>query len=155
MRRYLIAVALLLLLGCGDDILGPTHVTCDDFLLQFGVAPGDTIETSEGLRYVDLQAGAGEAAVNGLTADVNYAGYLVDGTPFDTSCPPTRAVLRLTIGGGGVIPGFMLGVTGMRPGGVRRIIIPPELGYGATPVGPIPANSTLVFDLQLVGFVGR
>jgi FKBP-type peptidyl-prolyl cis-trans isomerase len=155
MNRFLCAAAMLLLTGCGNSIVGPQHVTCPDFLLQYGSVAGDTIETPEGLRYLDIQPGSGVSAAAGAIVDVNYSGYLLNGTPFDSSCPASRTVLRVTVAGPEVIRGFALGLVGMRPGGVRRIVIPPELGYGSEPVGSIPANSTLVFDLQLVGFSGR
>lgn len=88
-----------------------------------------------------------------MKVDVNYSGYLLSGLRFDTSCPVGIDVLRLTLGDGDVIGGFDLGIRGMKPGGVRRVIIPPELGYGNVPRGPIPPNSTLVFDIQLVQIV--
>lgn len=88
-----------------------------------------------------------------MTVDVNYSGYLLSGTLFDSSCPAGIPVLRVALGGSQVIPGFDLGIRGMQPGGVRRVIIPPALGYGNVASGPIPANSTLVFDLQLVKLV--
>jgi FKBP-type peptidyl-prolyl cis-trans isomerase len=152
MKWYLIALAALFLAGCERDPFGPAHVTCDNFLLQFGVATGDTIETPEGLRYIDIRTGSGDTASPGRIAEVNYTGYLLDGTVFDTSCPSNRAVLWAIVGGSDLIAGFDLGMMGMRPGGVRRLIIPPELGYGSNDVGIIPANSTLIFDVQLIGF---
>jgi len=85
--------------------------------------------------------------------DVNYSGYLLDGTPFDSSCPATATVFRLTLGASQVIPGFDLGIRGMKPNAIRRVIVPPALGYGNVANGPIPANSTLIFDLQLVRIV--
>jgi FKBP-type peptidyl-prolyl cis-trans isomerase len=129
-------------------------VPCDNFLLEFGTATGDTVTTSEGVRYIDVRTGTGEPAALGSIVEVNYSGYLTDGTLFDTSCPGNRSVLLVGIGASQVIRGFEIGLSGMRPGGVRRLIIPPELGYGNNPVGPIPANSTLIFDIELVGFAG-
>ncbi len=149
----LLAAILGILTGCGSNPAGADDVACDDFLLQYGTAAGDTITTSEGLRYIDITAGSGTAAAQGMTVDVNYSGYLLSGTLFDTSCSAGVPVLRVTLGSGAVIPGFDLGIRGMLPGGVRRIIVPPALGYGNVPNGPIPANSTIVFDLDLVGFV--
>jgi FKBP-type peptidyl-prolyl cis-trans isomerase len=154
MNRYLVTAALLLLTACGD-IASPTHVACDAFLLQFGPVSGDTIHAANGLAYIDIRVGAGAVAAAGTTVDVNYSGYLVNGTRFDTSCPGGRTVLRFRIGGSEMIAGMELGVVGMQPGGVRRLIIPPSLGYRDQPVGPIPPNSTLIFDVQLVGLPGR
>ena len=155
MKRLLLTAALVFTAGCKEEITGPQHVACDPFLQSYAAAAGDTIDGAQGLRYIEIQTGTGNAAAVGRTTDVNYSGYLLDGTRFDTSCPPTRTTLRVDLGAGAVIPGFELGLAGMRPGGVRRISIPPDLAYGDQPNGPIPGGSTLVFDLQLVGYVGR
>lgn len=150
----LLAATLGTLTGCiSSDTTGPEHATCDDFLLQYGTATGDTVTTQQGLKYIEINPGAGTAAGTGNTVDVNYSGYLLSGTPFDSSCPADATVFRLTLGASQVIPGFDLGVRGMKPNGVRRVIVPPALGYGNVANGPIPANSTLIFDLQLVRIV--
>ena len=150
----LASAALLTLAGCGgSDLSGPEDVACDAFLLQYGVAPVDTVNASQGLKYIEVTLGSGDAAGLTNTVDVNYSGYLVNATRFDTSCQEGTPTLRVTLGAAQVIPGFDLGIRGMRPGGVRRVIVPPALGYGNVANGPIPANSTLVFDIQLVGFV--
>ena len=154
MKWFLLTVAALLLVGCESDSVGPRSVPCDDFLMQFSSAPGDTVQAAGGLRYIDVRPGSGEIAVSGRAVEVNYSGYLLDGTRFDTSCPTSRTVLQIALGASQVIAGFEIGITGMREGGVRRIIVPPELGYGNQPQGPIPANSTLIFDVQLVSVSG-
>ena len=148
--RFLIA-ALLTLAACLDDPAAPDTVDCDAFLLEYGPASGDTVTAAQDLRYIEVTPGTGAGAAAGRTVDVNYSGYLLNGTSFDTSCG--TPVLRLTLGAQEVIEGFDLGIRGMTPGGVRRVIVPPALGYGNAQVGPIPPNSTLVFDIQLVGFV--
>ena len=146
----LLAAALGILAGCSTDTpTGVEDIACHDFLLEYGAATGDTVTASQGLRYIEIEPGAGTEAAQGMTVDVNYSGYLLNGTLFGTSCSSSEPVLRVTLGANQVIPGFDLGIRGMRPGGVRRIIVPPELGYGNVANGPIPANSTLVFDLQL------
>jgi FKBP-type peptidyl-prolyl cis-trans isomerase FkpA len=148
------SLALVALSGCLDrDITGPTtHVECDPRLLTFTAAVGDTVTTPQGLRYIDMQVGTGAPTAQGRIVDVNYSGYLAaTGAMFDTSCPTNRDVFRLVVGPGGAIEGFWRGVEGMRPGGVRRLIIPPALGYGAGGSPPfIPGNATLIFDVQLV-----
>ena len=151
-----IATAALLTLACGGSDLAssPEDFACHDFLLQYGVAPGDTVTASQGLKYIEIVTGTGSSAALTNTVDVNYSGYLAsNNNRFDTSCQEGTPVLRVTLGASQVIPGFDLGIRGMKPGGVRRVIIPPALGYGGSANGPIPANSTLVFDIQLVGFV--
>ena len=149
------AAALLTLAACSSDSSsGPEDVVCHDFLLQYGAAPTDTVNGSQGLKYIEIVAGAGTEAGLTSTVDVNYSGYLAsNNNRFDTSCQDGTPVLRVTLGANQVIPGFDLGIRGMKPGGVRRVIVPPALGYGGTPNGPIPANSTLVFDIQFVDFV--
>jgi len=103
---------------------------------------------------LDLRVGTGTAASTGRSVTVSYTGWLYDparpdskGTQFDTN-PSFSFVL----GNGGVIRGWDLGVVGMRVGGQRRLIIPPELGYGASGAaqGRIPPNASLVFDIELL-----
>jgi len=103
----------------------------------------------------DLRAGTGDTATAGKRVTVNYTGWLYDasktdqkGTQFDTSTG--RGAFTFTLGAREVIAGWDQGVAGMRVGGLRRLVIPPSLGYGAQTNGPIPANSTLVFDVELV-----
>jgi FKBP-type peptidyl-prolyl cis-trans isomerase len=153
-KTLFFAAALGLLASCGSSSpLGPSDVVCNDFLLTYGAAPTDTVTADQGLKYIEISPGSGTTAALGLTVDVNYSGYLVSGTRFDTSCGAGTPVLRVGLGAQQVIPGFDLGIRGMKPGGVRRVIVPPALGYGNVPNGPIPANSTLVFDIELIGIV--
>jgi FKBP-type peptidyl-prolyl cis-trans isomerase len=138
----------------GSDLTGPEDVACHAFLLQYGAAPADTVNASQGLKYIDVVVGSGSDAALTNTVDVNYSGYLAsNNNRFDTSCQEGTPVLRVTLGASQVIAGFDLGIRGMKPGGVRRVIIPPALGYGGVAQGPIPANSTLIFDIQYVGLV--
>jgi peptidylprolyl isomerase len=148
----LLASALVTLTGCGGDSAGPSDVDCNAFLLTYGAAAGDTVTATQGLRYIEITPGSGVAVSQGIAVEFNYSGYLLSGTRFDTSCSAEAPVLRFTVGAGQLIPGFELGVLGMKPGGVRRIIVPPALGYGSTANGPIPANSTLVFDLEMIRY---
>jgi FKBP-type peptidyl-prolyl cis-trans isomerase len=103
--------------------------------------------TSSGLYYEDIEAGTGEPTAAGQDVQVAYAGWLKDGTEFD------RGQFGFRLGAGQVVPGFDEGVAGMRVGGTRRIIIPPDLGYGARGSGPIPPNSILVFRIELLSIV--
>jgi FKBP-type peptidyl-prolyl cis-trans isomerase len=148
-----VSTALLALAGCGgSDTTGPSDVACHDFLLQFSQATGDTVNGSQGLKYIEVVVGTGSEAALTNTVDVNYSGYLAtNNNRFDTSCDVGTPTLRVTLGASQVIPGFDLGIRGMKPGGVRRVIVPPALGYGGAANGPIPPNSTLVFDIQYVG----
>ncbi len=106
--------------------------------------------TASGLKYEDLQVGSGAAAKSGDTVSVNYIGWLTDGTKFDSNLDRNQT-FSFTIGKGQVIVGWDEGVQGMLAGGTRLLVIPPTLGYGSTAQGPIPANSTLIFEVQLIG----
>jgi peptidylprolyl isomerase len=112
---------------------------------------GEQITLDSGLVYIDFQPGTGEVAQTGETVAVNYSGWLQEtGELFDNSIDKTQPI-RVTIGAGQVIQGWDLGLPGMTEGGKRRLIIPPELGYGETGSGDdIPPNATLIFDVELV-----
>ncbi len=105
--------------------------------------------TAGGLQSKDIVVGTGAEATNGATVIVNYTGTLTNGTKFDSSYDHGQP-FSFTLGQGQVIKGWDLGVLGMKVGGKRQLIIPPDLAYGAQAVGPIPANSTLQFEIELV-----
>ncbi len=107
----------------------------------------NAITTASGLVYEDLQVGDGATAKSGNTATVNYIGWLANGTSFDSNL---NSSFSFTLGAGQVIPGWDEGVQGMNVNGTRLLVIPPALAYGSTANGPIPANSTLTFEVQLV-----
>ncbi len=98
----------------------------------------------------DLRVGTGTEAVAGRRVFVNYAGWLYDPAGVDGKGRQFDAGTGFNyILGTTVIAGWNQGLPGMRVGGLRRLVIPPELGYGSVANGPIPANSTLVFDVEL------
>jgi peptidylprolyl isomerase len=104
------------------------------------------------LVYIDFQAGSTDEVLEfGDQIVVNYTGWLQStGVMFDSSVDGTTPY-RLTLGIGNVIPGWDQGLVGLGVGGKRRLIIPPELAYGAAGSGDtIPPNSTLIFDVELV-----
>ncbi len=101
-----------------------------------------------GLVVQDEVVGQGAAAQTGDLVSVDYTGKLQDGTVFDSSVGKTP--IQFVLGAGRVIPGWEQGLQGMKAGGKRLLIIPPGLAYGAQAKGPIPANSTLVFEVRLV-----
>ncbi len=106
---------------------------------------------SNGLQIEDLKIGVGSEVKKFDIVTVNYTGTLEDGTKFDSSLNPGRTPFRFTVGAGQVIKGWDEGLMGMKVGGKRKLTIPPELGYGSRDNGPIPANSTLIFDIDLLG----
>lgn len=102
------------------------------------------------LRVQEITDGAGEVVAPGDTLTVQYIGVLPDGTVFDSTDAHGGTPFVFTIGAGKVIQGWERGLLGMREGGRRLLAVPPALGYGAQANGVIPANSTLIFDVQLL-----
>lgn len=106
---------------------------------------------SDALKIDELAVGDGVSARRGQRVSVHYTGWLTDGKKFDSSLDRGEP-FTFTLGAGEVILGWDDGVTGMQVGGKRRLTIPPELGYGRRGVrGVIPANATLVFEVELLG----
>lgn len=139
MRLMCVLPLLLALSACGGDNPNPTAPT---------IPP-------QPFTITDLRVGTGAEAVNGKVLTVNYAGWLFSttaaenkGTLFGTSVGSTP--LQFTLGTNAVIRGWEQGLVGMKAGGVRRLVIPPELAYGASGNGPIPPNANLVFEVELL-----
>ena len=111
----------------------------------------NTITTTSGLQYEDLIVGSGATAKTGKTVLVHYTGWLTDGKQFDSS--KDRGIpFQFVLGMGEVIRGWDEGVAGMQVGGIRKLTIPPSLGYGRRGAGRvIPPNATLVFEVELLG----
>lgn len=108
------------------------------------------ITTPSGLQYEDVQVGTGAVARSGCDVLVHYTGWLADGRKFDSSRDRGGPV-DFALGQGNVIAGWDEGVAGMRVGGVRKLTIPPALGYGAWAAGGvIPPNATLLFEVELL-----
>ena len=108
------------------------------------------ITTKSGLKYVELKEGTGDEAKAGQTVEVHYTGWLKDGTKFDSSKDRNKP-FEFKLGAGKVIKGWDEGVAGMKVGGKRTLVIPPDLGYGARGAGGvIPPNATLKFEVELL-----
>lgn len=127
----------------------------DDFNAGAGLP---VITFPDGLKFIELKVGTGEAAKKGENVTVQYTGWLsTGGTPFDSSRNPGRTAFTVQLGAGQVIPGWDEGIPGMLVGGKRKLIIPPALGYGSqgqsdpnTGAVVIPGNATLVFEVELI-----
>jgi FKBP-type peptidyl-prolyl cis-trans isomerase FkpA len=137
MMRYLFVLIMAsLLTGCGGGD-GPT-------------APSVNVP----LSVTELRAGTGREAVAGKAVTVHYTGWLYDpnqpnnkGSQFDTSV--NGQPYSFVLGAGAVIRGWDQGLVGLKVGGVRQLVIPPDLAYGAAGRGPIPPNATLLFEVEL------
>ncbi|MDP6387790.1 MAG: FKBP-type peptidyl-prolyl cis-trans isomerase [Candidatus Pacebacteria bacterium] len=115
---------------------------------------GELFESEESpsvndLLISDTVLGEGAEAVSGKIITVHYTGTLMDGTKFDSSLD-RGAPFKFILGAGQVIQGWEQGFAGMKVGGKRKLVIPPQLGYGDQAIGSIPANSILVFDVELL-----
>jgi FKBP-type peptidyl-prolyl cis-trans isomerase FkpA len=140
MRRLLCVLPVLVLLAaCGGDSnpVAPTTIPPQLFAVT------------------DLRVGTGAEAVNGKRLTVNYAGWIYSATAaenkgslFGTSAGGTP--FAFTLGAAAVIPGWEQGLVGMKVGGVRRLVVPPALAYGSTGNGPIPPDTNLVFEVELI-----
>ena len=124
-----------------------------------GVCAAAGVEGSHGkLRISTLEKPAActeaDKARNGDRLRMHYHGELLDGTVFDDS-HNHGAPFEFVLGKGMVIRGWEEGVLGMCVGEKRRLLVPPSMGYGSHAVGPIPANSDLVFDVELISIVNR
>jgi peptidylprolyl isomerase len=154
MRRIVLALACalpLLAAGCGLDINVPDAPEIEKtvFAPALGVDLTAMTKTSTGLYYRDLSVGTGAEVTVGKKAAVHYTGWLVNGTKFDEN-GAGQTPYSFVAGARAVIDGFDQGVIGMKAGGKRQLVIPPALGYGSQAYGPIPGNSILVFQVEVV-----
>lgn len=152
MRRLFFALlcALPLAAACGDAS-GPSDP--DLSTVQFAPALGVDIAAMErvgtGVYIKNLVVGTGAEVAPGRTLQVRYRGWLPNGTEFENNLAP-KPTFALVLGQRRVIAGWEQGIPGMKVGGKRLLVIPPSLGYGSAPNGPIPANSVLVFEVEIV-----
>ncbi len=151
MRRSLLLCFLLPLLpACGEQASSgdPTQVT---YASALGIELSAMEHRDSGLYLQDVQEGTGDMATRGRQVTVNYTGWLPSGKQFDSSKGAGRTPFSFTPGQGRVIDGWEEGIPGMKVGGVRKLVLPPSLGYGAQGAGDsIPPNSVLVFEVELL-----
>jgi FKBP-type peptidyl-prolyl cis-trans isomerase FkpA len=127
-----------------EPIFGIQDIDNDDFAPELGIDLAAMTQTASGMWIQDIVVGEGTQAFPGRDVTVDYAGFLANGTRFDAG------EFTFRLGVGQVIPGFDEGIAGMLVGGVRKLVIPPELGYRDTGSGPIPPNAILIFDVELL-----
>ena len=142
------SIPLLLLLGAMLGIAAcdsPTRPSSGPQLPPPPAVEGDTVTTESGLRYIEIEEGEGTPAARGHEVRVAYTLWLEDGTGIEQGTIPW-----FTLGSANLIQGFTEGIVGMREGGRRRLLVPPELGYGAQGSGAVPPDASLIFDVELL-----
>ena len=147
--RAVVGAATIVLATLGFVAVGQAARQADEPLFTV-LAPGLAVhDTPSGLQYQDVEVGIGPLASPGRTAVVHYTGWLTSGRKFDSSLDRGRP-FEFRVGEGRVIRGWDEGVATMRQGGRRRLVVPPELGYGSAGAGAIPGGASLVFEVELV-----
>jgi peptidylprolyl isomerase len=110
---------------------------------------GSVVRLPSGLKYIEVRTGSGNEAKIGKQVTIEYTGYLTNGYKFDSTLDHGQPY-TFKLGEGMHLKGLEEGITGMRVGGERRLIIPPELGYGSRGKDPVPPEATLIFDVDLL-----
>ncbi len=144
--RWLAALAAVVLAAAGCASSRAVLETTP-FAAEAEVALGEMIWDRRGYFYRDILVGEGAVAESGRTVAISYVARLANGDEVDRVEPNAPAEFR--VGEGRVIPALDMAIRGMRGGGVRQLVVPPALGYGARGVGPIPPNAVLVLMVRL------
>jgi hypothetical protein len=126
----------------------PSNPAVEIYASGLGVNIANMTKKADALYVQDVVVGTGADAVVGKTLRMVYSGYLINGTKFDSNVG--GAAFSFVLGSGQVIQGWDLGIQGMKVGGKRKLVIGSALGYGRSGSGPIPANATLVFDVEIL-----
>jgi FKBP-type peptidyl-prolyl cis-trans isomerase len=138
--------------GCGSSTTepaAPVPIEQTTFAPSLGVNLGQSIKLPSGMYYRDIAVGGGKTLASGDSVEMRYVGSFANGDVFDSN-PSPKPTFKFRLGAGRVIKGWDLGLVGMKVGGQRQLIIPPELGYGPNDYGPIPGNSVLVFTVDAI-----
>lgn len=156
LRTLILFPLALTLAACGGDENGPAEVVLQDpadisYASSLNVDISSRYLQPSGLYIRDIEPGEGDPTVAGDVMVVHYSGWVNDGTLFDSSRNPGRDPFTVRVGAGNVIAGWEEGLLGMRVGGIRQLVIPPQLAYGAQSPSPlIPAGSVLIFEIELL-----
>ncbi|HSG09571.1 MAG TPA: FKBP-type peptidyl-prolyl cis-trans isomerase [Longimicrobiales bacterium] len=148
-RRAVVSALAVVTVACGTTFTGPDFVTFEvigetPFAASLDIDLSTFTRLESGVYIQDVAEGSGAVLSQGTSGTVAYTGWLADGTEFDSG------TFSFTVGSLEVIPGFEQGVLGTKAGGIRRIIIPPELAYGARGSGPVPGGAIVIFRVELV-----
>lgn len=147
---FVLAAGLFLLFRFSDlaklETEGPANILSG---LEEQATTTQSQQNINGLKIETIKQGQGVQTKNGDLVSVHYTGVLTNGTKFDSSVDRGEP-FNFTLGAGQVIKGWDLGVLGMKVGEKRKLTIQPEMGYGSVATGPIPANSILIFDVELL-----
>jgi peptidylprolyl isomerase len=150
-----LSLALTILAACGLESTEPgtpSNPETETFASSLGIdlkAPGWVKLSPSGVFYRDSVVGTGATAARGNAIQVDYTLYLKDGQRLESSKDAGSGGFAFNLGAGQVIPGWDVGVPGMKVGGIRRLVIPSDYAYGPYGQGRIPANTTLIFDVEL------
>lgn len=156
LRSVAAVAALALLAACsldtGPDVPDPIDPANDTYASSLGIDISTMTKLPNGVYIKDLQVGQGDAAAANDSVQVDYSGYLPNGTLFDTSKQTDRTPLEFVIGKSVYIPAFESSVVGMQPGGIRQIIIPSGLAYGpgGNSRAGIPPNTNIIFTIEYI-----
>jgi FKBP-type peptidyl-prolyl cis-trans isomerase FkpA len=151
MRYTLALCAAALVLACSPTAIDERWADPEKigFAADLGIDLGAMTRTESGLYWQDLEIGMGLSAQTGHTAIVHFEGWLPDGRLFESTYQSDKPI-SFPIGGGLVIPGMDEGVIGMQLGGLRKLVIRPELAFGRTGKGPVPPMTTVIYEIRLV-----
>lgn len=153
-RPRLVALVALVILAmtaaaCGSTEPQSVPIEQTKFADTTHVDLARSTKLASGMYVRDTVIGTGAVVSSGQTVSVRYVGFLANGSIFDQN-PAPKALFTFKLGGAQVIPGFDIGIQGMKVGGKRQLIIPPELGYGSSGAGSIPPYAVLVFFVDVI-----
>ena len=146
-RRFALMALLPILAACASS--PSATIANTTFAPSLGVDTTTMTPLRGGVWYRDLEVGTGAEAARGRTVGVYYTAYFASGGEFESTRSPEEPI-RFELGAGRVIEGWDRGISGMRVGGRRRLVIPPSLAYGRRGTDRVPPNAVLVFDVELI-----
>lgn len=152
-RSFAAVTVLVALAGCdlstAPDVPAPVDPADDTYASSLGVDIGTMTRTSSGLYFKDKVVGTGDAAALGDSVQGHYTLWLTNGTKVESSKDPGGELVEFRIGGpNNIIAGFQEGFIGMKPGGVRQLVVPPHLAWGTAGRAPVQPNANVVFEID-------